>query len=202
MWRDRDRYPEHNLVPDTFWLVIAVLLFAACGLVWLIGQVAAIVFAPHHQHLPVRLVDMLGVLLACPAPGTTPPKPGHPLSSRYCPARWDVRRRRAHLLAPSPPLWTAGAAGVSPGSPPSAGAWREVGELVAAAPAPGRGAAAGADHPGPPRPNPRPPPGSALSGRRAVPLGARLRPTRLLQDPRARDPRDPGVAGQPRHDVD
>jgi hypothetical protein len=58
MWRDRDRYPEHNLVPDTFWLVIAVLLFAACGLVWLIGQVAAILFGAH-QHLPVRLVDML-----------------------------------------------------------------------------------------------------------------------------------------------
>jgi hypothetical protein len=63
MWRDRDRYPEHNYIPDTFWLVIAVLLFAACGLVWLIGQVAAIVFGPYHQHLPVRLVDMLGVLL-------------------------------------------------------------------------------------------------------------------------------------------
>ena len=66
MWRDRDRYPEHNLVPDTFWLVIAALLFAACGLVWLIGQVAAIVFGAHHQHLPVRLVDMLGVLLRLP----------------------------------------------------------------------------------------------------------------------------------------
>ena len=59
MWRDRDRYPEHNLVPDTFWLVIGVLLFAACGLVWLIGQIAAILFGAH-EHLPVRLVDKLG----------------------------------------------------------------------------------------------------------------------------------------------
>jgi hypothetical protein len=25
MWRDRDRYPEHNYIPDTFWLVITVL---------------------------------------------------------------------------------------------------------------------------------------------------------------------------------
>jgi hypothetical protein len=33
-------------VPDTFWLIVAVLLFAACGLVWLIGQVAAISSAP------------------------------------------------------------------------------------------------------------------------------------------------------------
>jgi type IV secretion system protein VirD4 len=66
MWRDRDRYPEHNYIPDTFWLLVAVLLFAACGLVWLIGQVAAILLGPHHQHLPVRLVDMLGVLLRLP----------------------------------------------------------------------------------------------------------------------------------------
>jgi type IV secretion system protein VirD4 len=65
MWRDRDRYPEHNYVPDTFWLLAAALLFAACGLVWLIGQVAAILFGAH-QHLPVRLVDMLGVLLRLP----------------------------------------------------------------------------------------------------------------------------------------
>jgi ABC-2 type transport system permease protein len=28
MWRDRERYPEHNYVPDTFWLVVAALLFA------------------------------------------------------------------------------------------------------------------------------------------------------------------------------
>src|SRR5215216_7861320 len=44
-------------------MLVAALLFAACGLVWLIGQVAAILFGPHHQHLPVQLVDMLGVLL-------------------------------------------------------------------------------------------------------------------------------------------
>jgi hypothetical protein len=34
MWRDRDRYPEHNYVPDTFWLLVAALLCAAadwCG---------------------------------------------------------------------------------------------------------------------------------------------------------------------------
>ena len=41
MWRDRDPYREQQHVPDTFWLVVAVVLFAACGLVWLIGQVAA-----------------------------------------------------------------------------------------------------------------------------------------------------------------
>jgi type IV secretory pathway TraG/TraD family ATPase VirD4 len=66
MWHDRYRNDDRHLVPDTFWLVVATLLFAACGLVWLIGQVAAILFGPHHQHLPVRLVDMLGVLLRLP----------------------------------------------------------------------------------------------------------------------------------------
>jgi hypothetical protein len=86
-WHDRDPYREHNYAPDTFWLAVAALLFAACGLVWLIGQVAAILLGPHHQHLPVRLVDMLGVLLHSRAPGTTPPKPGHPPASPCCPAR-------------------------------------------------------------------------------------------------------------------
>src|SRR5215208_2186650 len=71
MWRDRDRNPEHNDVPDTFWLVVAALLFAACGLVWLIGQVAAILFGAH-EHLPVRLVDMLGVLLRLPGTWDNP----------------------------------------------------------------------------------------------------------------------------------
>jgi type IV secretion system protein VirD4 len=68
-----DRYPEHNYVPDTFWLVVAVLLFAACGLVWLVGQVAAILFGAH-EHLPVRLVDMLGVLLRLPGTWEDPAK--------------------------------------------------------------------------------------------------------------------------------
>ena len=84
MWRDRDRYPEHNLVPDTFWLVIAVLLFAACGLVWLIGQVAAILFGAH-QHLPVRLVDMLGVLLRLPGTWDDPAQAWPPSSQPLLP---------------------------------------------------------------------------------------------------------------------
>src|SRR6266540_3862238 len=85
MWRDRDRYPEHNYVSDTFWLVIAVLLFVACGLVWLIGQVAAILFGPHHQHLPVRLVDMLGVLLRLPGTWDDPAKAWPPSSQPLLP---------------------------------------------------------------------------------------------------------------------
>jgi hypothetical protein len=86
MWRDRDPYREQQHVPDTFWLVVAVVLFAACGLVWLIGQVAAVLFGAH-QHLPVRLVDMLGVLLRLPGTWDDPPRRGHPLLSRCCPGR-------------------------------------------------------------------------------------------------------------------
>jgi len=85
MWPDRDRYPEHNNVPDTFWLVVAALLFAACGLVWLIGQVAAILFGPHHQHLPVRLVDMLGVLLRLPGTWDDPAQAWPPSSQPLLP---------------------------------------------------------------------------------------------------------------------
>jgi type IV secretion system protein VirD4 len=73
MRHDRDSYRDHQYVPDTFWLVVAALLFAACGLVWLIGQVAAIVFGAH-EHLPVRLVDMLGVLLRLPGTWDDPAK--------------------------------------------------------------------------------------------------------------------------------
>jgi len=84
MWRDRDRYPEHNYVPDTFWLLVAALLFAACGLVWLIGQVAAILFGAH-QHLPVRLVDMLGVLLRLPGTWDDPAQAWPPSSQPLLP---------------------------------------------------------------------------------------------------------------------
>jgi type IV secretion system protein VirD4 len=85
MWRNRDRYPEHNYVPDTFWLIVAVVLFAACGLVWLIGQVAAILFGPHHEHLPVRLVDMLGVLLRLPGTWDDPAQAWPPSSQPLLP---------------------------------------------------------------------------------------------------------------------
>ena len=84
MWRDRDPYREQQHVPDTFWLVVAALLFAACGLVWLIGQVAAIVFGAH-QHLPVRLVDMLGVLLRLPGTWDDPAQAWPPSSQPLLP---------------------------------------------------------------------------------------------------------------------
>jgi hypothetical protein len=102
MRRDRGPYREENYVPDTFWLVVATLLFAACGLVWLIGQVAAICFSPHHQHLPVRLVDMLGVLLRLPGTWDDPARAWPP----------------SYLLAPRLPLRAPGEAGLAPSAAP------------------------------------------------------------------------------------
>jgi hypothetical protein len=87
MWRDRDPYRDHQYVPDTFWLVVAALLFAASGLVWLIGQVAAILFGPHHQHLRSGWSTCSGCCCASLGPGTTQFEPGHPPPSRCCPAR-------------------------------------------------------------------------------------------------------------------
>src|SRR5215213_8510433 len=86
-WHDRDPYRGHQYVPDTFWLVVAALLFAACGLVWLVGQVAAILFGPHHQHLPVRLVDMLGVLLRLPGTWDDPAQAWPPAAQPLLPGR-------------------------------------------------------------------------------------------------------------------
>ena len=63
---------------------MAALLFAACGLVWLIGQVAAILFGAH-EHLPVRLVDMLGVLLRLPGTWDDPAKAWPPSSQPLLP---------------------------------------------------------------------------------------------------------------------
>ncbi len=62
---ERSPSAEHTQVLDTLLMTIAVVLFVACGLLWLAGQVAAILFGAH-QHLPVSLVDMLGVLLQLP----------------------------------------------------------------------------------------------------------------------------------------
>ena len=129
MWRDRDRYPEHNYVPDTFWLLVAALLFAACGLVWLIGQVAAILFGAHHQHLPVRLVDMLGVLLRLPGTWDDPAQAWPPSSQPLLPG--PVGMYAAAVLTfwiPAFALWAAGPAAVPAGPPPAQAARRQVGQ--------------------------------------------------------------------------
>ena len=192
-------YREHNYVPDTFWLVVAALLFAACGLVWLIGQVAAILFGAHRA--PAGPAGRHARRPAAPARHLGRPRQGLATRLPAAAARpgGHVRRRRPHLLAPRPRLRAAGPAAVPAGPPPAQATGRQVGEPVAAAPAAGAGAAAGADHPRPPRPHPRPPPRPPLPGRRAMPLGAGLRATGIVQDPRAGHPGHPGMAGQPGH---
>jgi hypothetical protein len=62
--------------------------------VWMIGQVAAILFGSSHQYLPVRLVDMLGCSCACPAPGTTRLGPGRGTAGRCCRGQWACTRLR------------------------------------------------------------------------------------------------------------
>jgi type IV secretion system protein VirD4 len=61
-----ERNPEHEHAIDMLLLTAGALLLAGSGLLWVVGQVAAILFGAHHEHLPVRLVDMLGVLLRLP----------------------------------------------------------------------------------------------------------------------------------------
>jgi type IV secretion system protein VirD4 len=84
MRREPTPYPEHEYLTDTFLLTVAVLLFVACGLVWLVGQVAAILFGAH-QHLPVRLGDMLGVLLQLPHTWQDPKLAWPPAARRLLP---------------------------------------------------------------------------------------------------------------------
>ena len=199
MWHDRDPYREQQHVPDTFWLVVAALLFAACGLVWLIGQVAAILFGAH-EHLPVRLVDMLGVLLRLPGTWDDPAKAWPPSSQPLLPG--PVGMYAAAVLTFWIPAFAYGLL-VRLLSPRArrrrkqrgakwASLWQLRRLLVL-------GPTAGADHPGPPRPHPRPAPRPPLPGRGAMPLGPGLRTARLVQDPRPGHPGDPGVAGQPGH---
>ena len=124
MWRDRDPYREQQHVPDTFWLVVAALLFAACGLVWLIGQVAAILFGAH-EHLPVRLVDMLGVLLRLPGTWDDPAQAWPPSSQPLLPG--PVGMYAAAVLTfwiPAFALRAAGPAAVPAGPPPPQAAGR------------------------------------------------------------------------------
>ena len=102
MRRDRDPYRDHQYVPDTFWLVVAALLFAACGLVWLIGQVAAILFGAHRA--PAGPAGRHARGPAAPARHLGRPRPGLATLLPAAAARpgRHVRRRRPHLLDPRP----------------------------------------------------------------------------------------------------
>jgi type IV secretion system protein VirD4 len=65
MRRDRrDPFAEHPAT-DAVWLTIGAVLLAAGLLVWLVGQVAAVLFGAHHP-LPMPAEEMAGVLWHLP----------------------------------------------------------------------------------------------------------------------------------------
>jgi type IV secretion system protein VirD4 len=76
----RERHPEHEHAIDALLLTAGALLLAGSGLLWLVGQVAALLFGAH-QHLELRLDDMFGVLLHLPG-HYHDPKQAWPLEAR------------------------------------------------------------------------------------------------------------------------
>jgi type IV secretory pathway TraG/TraD family ATPase VirD4 len=80
-----DRNPDHEHAIDGFLFTCGALLLASSILLWLVGQVAAIVFGAHHQHLPVRLDDMFGVLLHLPGHFNDPKRAWPPGTQRLLP---------------------------------------------------------------------------------------------------------------------
>jgi type IV secretion system protein VirD4 len=60
-----ERHPEHEHAIDALLLTTGALLLAGTGLLWVVGQVAALLFGAH-QHLELRLDEMFGVLLHLP----------------------------------------------------------------------------------------------------------------------------------------
>jgi type IV secretion system protein VirD4 len=76
----RERHPEHEHAIDALLLTAGALLLAGSGLLWLVGQVAALLFGAH-EHLELRLDDMFGVLLHLPG-HYHDPKQAWPLEAR------------------------------------------------------------------------------------------------------------------------
>src|SRR6266704_3183967 len=80
----RERHPEHEHAIDMLLLTAGALLLACSGLLWLVGQVAAILFGAH-EHLPVRLDEMFGVLLHLPGHYGDPNQAWPPEAQRLLP---------------------------------------------------------------------------------------------------------------------
>jgi type IV secretion system protein VirD4 len=80
----RDRHPEHEHAIDMLLLTVGALLLAGSGLLWVVGQVAAILFGAH-QHLELRLDDLFGVLLHLPGHYHDPRQAWPPQTRRLLP---------------------------------------------------------------------------------------------------------------------
>jgi type IV secretion system protein VirD4 len=65
MWRDRHRPYAEYPATDAVWLTVVAVLLVAGLLVWVVGQVAAVLFGAHHP-LPMPAEEMAGVLWNLP----------------------------------------------------------------------------------------------------------------------------------------
>jgi type IV secretion system protein VirD4 len=80
----RERHPEHEHAIDAFLLLVGALLLVGTGLLWVVGQVAALLFGAH-QHLELRLDDMFGVLFHLPGHYHDPKQAWPPEARRLLP---------------------------------------------------------------------------------------------------------------------
>jgi type IV secretion system protein VirD4 len=79
-----ERHPEHDHAIDALLLTAGALLLAGTGLLWVVGQVAALLFGAH-QHLELRLDDLFGVLLHLPGHYHDPKQAWPPAARRLLP---------------------------------------------------------------------------------------------------------------------
>jgi type IV secretion system protein VirD4 len=100
-----ERHPEHEHAIDMLLLTAGALLLAGSGLLWVVGQVAAILFGAH-QHLELRLDDLFGVLLHLPGHYHDPKQAWPPHARRLLPG--PVGMYAALLLTVSVPVLLVG----------------------------------------------------------------------------------------------
>jgi type IV secretion system protein VirD4 len=104
-----ERHPEHEHAIDALLILVGALLLTGSGLLWLVGQVAAILFGAH-EHLELRLDDMFGVLLHLPGHFNDPKQAWPPGARRLLPG--PVGMYTALLLTVWMPVllvgWVAG----------------------------------------------------------------------------------------------
>jgi hypothetical protein len=79
-----EHHPDHEHALGALLLTCGALLLAGSGLLWLVGQVAAILFGTH-QHLELRLDEMFGVLLRLPGHYHDPKQAWPPEARRLLP---------------------------------------------------------------------------------------------------------------------
>jgi hypothetical protein len=74
---------SESVFDSLLWLAVITALVATV-LVWVVGQVAAVLFGAHHW-LPVSLAQVAQVPFHLPSTPATPSSPGPPVSAECCP---------------------------------------------------------------------------------------------------------------------